>query len=288
MRQDHPCYIVSPTLKDLSSFCTLIKLLTDPQSDNGVQYTIRQRQSGDPPGRGPVFRGTTFIAKHRPVEILNCIHLFSYRLLWDTRMSSGRVMQRYAQYQFLFYAVFRGIGSIFQPRDAIGVQDVRCWGPDGSLQRTALANTENIDMIFRSAESTEYPTQEGKVRMQIHLGAFRIEWKEELQGCNVTFVGDVDLNLQLPTYVWNVLSKDCPMAVGRLRTCIDHFGIPPYILDEQDCVVIQIVSHKPETQMTTLKCHVRIPGTYVIVLDRNVMYSNGEWTLYSLMMMTIC
>lgn len=191
-------------------------------------------------------------------------------------MGSGRIMQRFSQYQFLFYAVYRGIGTLFHPRDAVGVQDVRCWGPNGAPQRTALEDTEQVDMVFKTIEAPEFSAQEGKVRMQVHLGAYRIEWREDLQGCNVTSVGDVDLNDLLPTYLWNTLSRELPLTISRLASCMDHFGIPPYILDQQDCVVIQLVSHFPETRVTTLKCHVRQPGTYSVVLDRNKMYSGGE------------
>lgn len=250
--------------------------LAESKIMNGVNVYLQHRTNSITPTKAPIFKGTTFIANFRPIEILNCIHLFSYRLIWDTRMSSARIMQRYGQYNLSFYAVFRGIGPIYEPRDSVGVQDVRCWGPNQTPQRTAFPNTELIDIAFRSIETAEAPLQVGKVRMHIEIGGFRIEWLEELQGCNVTLVGDVDLAVLLPTYIWNVLSRELPIVVGRLRSSMEQFGHPPFIVDPSEIVIIQMIHYFSLTRITTLRQHVSKSGSYIVVIDRDRMYPAGE------------
>lgn len=114
-------------------------------------------------------------------------------------MSSGRILQRYNHHSFLFYSVWRGVGLIYSQRDAVGVQDVRCWGPHGERQALVLPNTEKIDVVWRSVVTPEVPPQEGKVRMRVDLGAYRIVWRPQMNGCEVTFVSEAALGASIPT-----------------------------------------------------------------------------------------
>jgi hypothetical protein len=147
----------------------------------------------------PATKGRTFMPNCRPIEVLSAIHLFSYRLIYDTRMSSGRVLQRYSYYSFLFYCVWRGVGPIYNPRDAVGVQDVRAWGPNGEEQACVTPASDRIDVVWRSVDGIVVPPQDGKERMRIELGAYRIQWRPELNGCDVTFVGEADLGVCIPS-----------------------------------------------------------------------------------------
>lgn len=115
-------------------------------------------------------------------------------------MSSGRILERYDYHSFLFYCVWRGIGNVYRPRDAVGVQDVRFWGPNGEQQTMALPTTERIDAVWKSVDVPDYvPGQEDKVRLYIGLGAHRIEWRPDLNGCEITFVGDADVRACIPS-----------------------------------------------------------------------------------------
>lgn len=243
--------------------------------EEGVEIAVRPRQPSEDGSKIPTFRGRAFIANVRPIEILACIHLLSYRLIWDTRMSSGRILQRYGYYDFLFYVVYRGIAQIYLPRDAAGIQDVRCWSKDGKLSKNAFPETEKIDIVYRSVEAPEVPLQEGKVRMHINLGAYRIEWMENLQGCNVTWVGDADIAATVPTSIWKVFSKEFPKTVVRLRDAMEQFGIPPFVLDVEDCVVIQTTFFYSQDRRTAMRHHVRKAGSYVIRFDRRKMFPFG-------------
>ena len=239
--------------------------------------SVQRRKRNDAGTSIPIFKGRIFIPSFRPIDVLACIHLFSYRLIWDTRLSSGRIMQRYSHHDFLFYIVYRGIGQIYMPRDAAGVQSVRFWGPQGVRQATVSPETDFIDIFYRSVEVPEVPLQEGKVRMDIKLGAYRIEWNAELQGCYVTFVGDADLRAPLPTYLWNIFSRELPTVVGRLRGSMEQFGVAPYTLDDQECLVQQTSFYYSQTRKAVFRHHVRKPGTYAIVLDRTRMYPSGAY-----------
>jgi len=223
----------------------------------------------------PSVKGKSFIPNCRPIEVLACIHLFSYRLIWDVRMSSGRILQRYDYHNFLFYCVWRGIGPIYSPRDAVGVQDIRCWGPQGERQALALPNTQKIQIVWRSCVAPEAPIQEGKVRMDIQLGGYRIEWRPELNGCDVTFVGEANIMANVPTYLYKVLSMELPKVIGRLSGAMQRFGVPPYVLDLQDCVVIQTTFWHGETRSSKHRHHVRKPGSYSIMIDRQRMFPFG-------------
>lgn len=68
---------------------------------------------------------------------------------------------------------------------------------------------------------------------------------------------------------------ELPRIVGRLRGSIQRFGIPPYVLDLQDCVVIQTTFYFGETRKTTHRHHVRKPGSYSIMIDRFRMFPFG-------------
>jgi hypothetical protein len=272
-------YLSNPFRSILEEAHQLLNEYLSPESQWGAEegeagMTIRQRDSTL--SRIPVTKGTCFIPNFRPIEVLACIHSIGYRTIWDTRVASGRVIQRYGQFTFLFYIVFRGIGQIYVPRDGAGIQDVRCWGPHGVPQNTAYPNTEQVDMVFRSVETPEVPLQKDKVRMQINLGAYRIVWVPEMQGCNVTFVGDADVGSVLPTYIYNALSRELPKVVYRLRGAMEHFGVAPYLLDAQDCVVVQTTFYFVQSRMIKFRHHVRKPGSYSIVLDRIRMYPQGE------------
>jgi hypothetical protein len=255
---------------------TLKHGLAGSRTVDGMEISVKDPRTLGSQTALPTTKGVGFIPHFRPIDILACIHLLSYRLIWDTRMASGRIIQRYGNYNFLFYTVYRGIGQIHRPRDTAGVQDVRCWGPHGVPQRMALPNTEKVDIIYKSVDAPEIPLQEGKVRMNIILGAWRIEWKEALQGCNVTFLNDTDACTPLPNYIWNILSMELPKIVNRLRGSMEQFGVPPYVLDVQDCVVIQNTVYYSEHRKITFRHHVRKPGTYPIILDRVRMYPFGE------------
>lgn len=246
----------------------------------------------------PRSKGQTFIPNFRPIEVLASIHLFSYRLIWDTRMSSGRILQRYSHHNFLFYTVYRGIGNLYRPRDAVGCQDVRFFGPYGERQTMALPNTERIDIVWRSVDTPAAPPQEGKVRMHIEFGGFRIVWRPELNGCDVIWTGEAELHACIPscesekrtsgkgslhsdtlvlcTDLWNVLAKELPKTAGRLRDAMSKFGVPPYVLDLQECVVLQMSFFYAETRKSTHRHHVSQPGMYAIMIDRQRMFPNGE------------
>lgn len=75
--------------------------------------------------------------------------------------------------------------------------------------------------------------------------------------------------------LWNILAKELPKNVGRLREAMHKFGVPPYVLDLQNCVVIQATFFYGETRRTTLRHQVLEPAAYSIMVDRQHMFPHG-------------
>ena len=71
-----------------------------------------------------------------------------------------------------------------------------------------------------------------------------------------------------------IATEQCE-TIGRLRTAVEHFGVPPYILDEREILVMQLQQFLAETRKTTLRAHVSQPGSFTLVLDKKRMYPSG-------------
>ncbi|UZJ54087.1 hypothetical protein CBS101457_003407 [Exobasidium rhododendri] len=240
--------------------------------EEGIEMSVQRRMNST---QFPIIKGRGFIPNFRPIEILACILSIGYRIVWDTRLESARVVQRYSYMSYLFYIVFRGIGQLHKARDAIGIQDVRCWGPSGEPQTMAYPTTRRVDMVYKGVKTGEIPVQQDKVRMDIILGGFRIEWSPDLKGSFVTNVVNADVHGVVPTYIWNVMTRELPKVINRLRGAMEHFGVAPYMLDVQNCVVVQTVSYFAQERCSKFRHHVWKAGTYLVVLDCSRMYSQG-------------
>lgn len=64
-------------------------------------------------------------------------------------------------------------------------------------------------------------------------------------------------------------------TIGRLRIAVEHFGVPPHIIDEHEILVMQLQQFVAESRKTTLRAHVSQPGSFTLVLDRKRMYPSG-------------
>lgn len=153
---------------------------------------------GAPASELPMSKGTTYVPKSRPIELLACIHTFSYRNLFDTRFASAGILQRYSLHDHHFYLVIRGIGPIYSPRDATGVQTVRFYDNAGARLPMCYPDTPKVDIVYRSVNDPEVPPQEGKVRAWIHMGGYRLEWDEAKQATKVTYVAHTNLQQSVP------------------------------------------------------------------------------------------
>jgi len=138
----------------------------------------------------PLMYGKTYVPNVSAIQVLACIHVASFRLIWDSRIGSAGIIQRFSHYWHHFYIVWRGIMHIYAPRDAIGVQATRSYGPDGQLQYRPTADSQVIDICWTNVDANIAP-QEDKVRAHIILGSYRIEQAGD--GCNVTFIGQASL-----------------------------------------------------------------------------------------------
>jgi len=72
-----------------------------------------------------------------------------------------------------------------------------------------------------------------------------------------------------------MLMRDFTQAPARLRDAVVNFGAPPYVLDEQKCIVLQRFTWDAETRKTTMRALAQTPGTFMIKLDNVRMYPSG-------------
>lgn len=72
-----------------------------------------------------------------------------------------------------------------------------------------------------------------------------------------------------------MLALELPKIVGRCRGAIQRFGVPPYVVDPQDCVVVQTTFFYSEARRLTCRHHVRKTGSYKLMIDRQRMYPYG-------------
>ncbi|CEH15425.1 START-like domain [Ceraceosorus bombacis] len=240
--------------------------------DDGVQVSWLPRRP-EQISFTHMLRGQTYIADCSPEEILHCIHILSFRLIWDVRIGAAGIISRFSQFSFLFYFCWRGIGQAYKGRDVTGVQGCRFLDGEGREQVKYSVDTNQIDIVWRSVELPDVPATEEKVRARIPTAGYRIE--RAGRGCNVTFIGQADLGEVIPGYLLRTLCHEQPRGLGRLRTAIESFGVPPYICDQYDCAVIQLQVFYPETRKTTVRAHASRAGTFALVLDVKRMYRNG-------------
>lgn len=92
--------------------------------------------------------------------------------------------------------MWRGVSQLYKPRDATGVQATRFIGADGHEQSFASPDTQRIDIAWRSVDAADVPLQEDKIRAHVTIGAYRVEKAGD--GCNVTFIAQVDLGEPIP------------------------------------------------------------------------------------------
>ena len=209
------------------------------------------------------------------LDVFSCIYNPGFRLIWDHRIKESSILQRFSQAEFLFYLVLRGIGPIYWPRDYIGVEGVRFYKSNGEVVTTGIpSECSCIDVIWTSVNNPPHGPQEGKVRATMNLVAYRIQNRGN--GCEVTFMISICMSGPIPGYIRRMLVAECPLSLARLRDAIPTFGVAPYLIDEQCCLVIQRHFWDAESRKSHMRAFSTKAGTVVIVLDTKRMYPSGE------------
>lgn len=141
-------------------------------------------------------KGTAFFENIDPTAIAACIHQPGHRMIWETRIKQVAIIERFNQVEFLFYIIFRGIGPIYWPRDAVGIQASRFFRPNGELVTDHfVAQANRVDMMWCSLENPPIAPQEGKVRARIFAG-YKVEARGN--GCQVNFFVSLHLSTPIP------------------------------------------------------------------------------------------
>lgn len=142
-------------------------------------------------------KGTVYMEGVKAVDVFSCIHQAAYRLIWDTRLASASIIERYSQTEFIFYLVTRGIGPIYWERDVVGCQFSRSYLADGSMaEDIVMADCPLVDIMWTNVDRPDIGPQQGKMRAQITLAGYRIEARGN--GCQVTYFVSIDLAVPIP------------------------------------------------------------------------------------------
>ncbi|SJX60563.1 uncharacterized protein SRS1_10213 [Sporisorium reilianum f. sp. reilianum] len=242
---------------------------------NNCDISIYPRSPDDPFSVMPMFRGKTHAAGLTPLEVFTGIRMTGFRMMWDTRVQSAHIMRSFSMHEFLFYLVWRGIGPIYKPRDICGIQALRCWDAAGNLQTIPDFTTTSLVLGYQSLDEVPgIPAEvEGCVRAKVFKAAFYLESRGG--GCDITYIGHVDLAAPIPHYILTTLHSELPKSVIRLRDMLLTFGVPPVLIDRQKRLALQYLSCNPETRQVSLHATIMQPGTVHLYLDYSKMFTQG-------------
>ena len=247
----------------------------DRGTANGCEIAIYPRKPDEPFSVMPMFRGKTHAAGLTPLEVFTGIRMTGFRMMWDIRVQSAHIMRSFSMHEFLFYLVWRGIGPIYKPRDICGLQALRCWDAAGNLQKIPDFTTTNMVLGYQSIDEVPgIPAQvEGCVRAKVFKAAFYLDSRDE--GCDITYIGHVDLAAAIPNYILSTLHSELPKSIVRLRDMLLIFGVPPVLIDKQGRIALQYLSCNPETRQVSIHATIMQPGTIHLYLDYNKMFTQG-------------
>ncbi|EPQ26263.1 uncharacterized protein PFL1_06198 [Pseudozyma flocculosa PF-1] len=251
--------------------------IIDKGITDGVQEYYVPRKPEEPLTQLPFMAGRGHVPDLTPLEVFTGIRITSYRMMWDVRIQAAVTVRIFSQHDFTFYLVWRGIGPIYSPRDVVGRQGLRAYDAAGRLQTTPDFDTQRITVCYTSVPSLPgIPDQaEGCVRAKILEGGYIIEANPTLGGCDVTYFAKVDLALTIPSWISTHLVGETRRCVGRLRDALKTFGVPPILMDRQQCVALQFLEHHPESRRVTVLVTIIHPGTFYLYLDYGKMYTQG-------------
>lgn len=262
-----------PILEQAHSLASLA--FADLGERAGVRRSVFNNGQALHPHELECTRGVSFFDNVQALDVFSCIYNPGFRLIWDHRIKEASILQRFSQAEFLFYMVIRGIGPIYWPRDYIGIEGVRFYKPNGQVVTDHIPSECNcIDVIWTSVDNPPSGPQEGKVRGRLNIAAYRIQNRGN--GCDVTFMISLTLSVPIPAYIRRMLVAECPLSLARLRDSIPTFGVCPYVVDEQSCLVIQRHFWDAESRKSHMRAFSIKPGTIVIMLDTKRMYPSGE------------
>ncbi|CAO1615622.1 unnamed protein product [Sympodiomycopsis kandeliae] len=218
-------------------------------------------------------RGTAFFENIDPTAVAACIHQPGHRMIWETRIKQVAIIERFNQVEFLFYIILRGVGPIYWPRDAVGIQALRSFRPNGEMVTDRFISQANrVDMMWCSLDNPPIAPQEGKVRARIFAG-YKVEARGN--GCRMNFFVSLQLSTPIPAYLRRALVNEIPLSLARFRDAVPTFGIVPYIIDEQKCLILQHHYWDPDTRQSQVRAKAAKVGTFMIILDTTRMYASG-------------
>lgn len=247
----------------------------DVGSVENTQCYIYPKAANEPLSTLPMFMGKTRVEGLTPLEVFSGIRVTGFRMMWDVRVQSAHIMRAFSQHEFLFYLIWRGIGPIYNPRDVAGIQTVHCCDQNGLQQTSPDFTTSSIILGYQGLDDIPgVPAAvEGCIRARLNTAAYYIEQRDG--GCDLTYIGHVDLASAIPAYIMTTLTKELPKCTARLRDALGTFGVPPVLIDRQSRLAIQYLACNPETRQITLFATVLQQGSVHLYLDFKKMFTKG-------------
>ncbi|KAN0063567.1 hypothetical protein ACQY0O_004015 [Thecaphora frezii] len=249
--------------------------LQDQGVVDGVQGYLVAKPPDEPLSELPAMAGRGHVEGLTPLEVFAAIRVTRYRMLWDVRIQSANIVRAFSMHEFSFYIVWRGIGPIYSPRDCIGVQTARFYDAAGHQQPHPDFTTRRVVLGYFSVPRLPgIPDQcEGCVRARIIEGGYVIDATDT--GCDVTYFAKADLGITIPGWILRHLVGETRHCVARLRDALRTFGVPPIVVDKQQCVALHYLDGNPETRSIMLLATIIRAGTFGIYLDHDKMYTQG-------------
>ncbi|EJD54297.1 Bet v1-like protein [Auricularia subglabra TFB-10046 SS5] len=244
-------------------------LATDDWEDLGTKDGVALARKPNPadPNGVPIVKGVTTVPGATTDAVFGAIVPTGMRKLWDTRLDSAGVLQRFDPHAIQFYTVMKG-QLFISPRDFVGVQLVeRGAAPNGTITvtQTSVPDEEHV------------PDQSGRVRAKAHFGG----WLIEPDGADVklTYIACISLEGSIPLAAVRTVATEIPMCTGRVRDVFAKSGYAPVWGVSAPGVDLPVVLETESADAPggkyTAVVRTQAAGTSTLVYDGKAMFAGG-------------
>ncbi|KAI8642956.1 hypothetical protein BD408DRAFT_365650 [Parasitella parasitica] len=197
-------------LKELSSNLDGWELT---QEQNSVKLYSKKLDNLDDP---PLVRGDTMLTDLppgcTPFEVATVATLPGCRKIWDSRLDSTEVKERYTRFELMFWVKQKAPWPV-SPRDFVG-----------TMIRDNEPNVCYCSMV--SVKDDRFPDTPKSVRGKILISGWKLYETQE-KNIGITYINQVDLAGSIPAAFLRKLLLEIPLCAGKVRDYIQEFGFVP-------------------------------------------------------------
>ncbi|CEP09310.1 hypothetical protein [Parasitella parasitica] len=183
------------------------------QEQNNVKLYSKKLNNADDP---PLVRGDTVLSDLppgcTPFEVATVAALPGCRKIWDSRLDSVEIKERYTRFELLFWVKQKAPWPIY-PRDFVG-----------TLIRDNEPNVCYCSMI--SVKDDRFPDTPKSVRGKILISGWKLYETQE-KNIGITYINQADLAGSIPAAFLRKLLLEIPLCAGKVRDYIQEFGFAP-------------------------------------------------------------